>query len=108
LTQQFSFPDSSQNDVTDNSENDRIGYVDRVPSGLSEVSFDIPVSKAQLESGPLTWTSLKVSGFTGKVLPGQAGLLGLPESTDCSAIGPDSDPLDIEACEEQEAESAIR
>ena len=43
-----------------------------------------------------------------QVLPGQAGLLGLPEDLDCSTIGPDSDILDIEACEEQAAELAIR
>eukprot|EP00873_Tetraselmis_striata_P038698 jgi/Tetstr1/458962/TSEL_004433.t1 len=100
--------DKAGNDVTDNAENDRIGFVDLVPPGTSEVSFEVPVSKSQLEQGRLVYKGLKVSGYTGKVLPGQSGLLGLPTDLDCSAIGPDSDPLDVEACEEQSAELAIR
>jgi len=100
--------DKAGNDVTDNAENDRIGFVDLVSPGTSEVSFEIPVLRSQLEAGKLVWKGLKVSGYTGKVLPGQSGLLGLPTDLDCSAIGPDSDILDIEACEQQDAESAIR
>ncbi len=43
-----------------------------------------------------------------QVLPGQSGLLGLPEDLDCSDVGPGSDILDVEACEEQAAELAVR
>ncbi|KAK3289380.1 hypothetical protein CYMTET_3180 [Cymbomonas tetramitiformis] len=100
--------DGAKNDVTDNEENDRIAYVDLIPPGVSTVSFTLSVPASQLELGPLSWKSLKASGFTGQVLPGQAGLLGLLDEIDCSTIGPDSDIFDIEQCEEQELENSIR
>ena len=49
-----------------------------------------------------------MTGFSGKVLPGQAGLNGLVEELDCSNITEDSDTFDIEACENQAMSAAIR
>jgi len=62
---------------------------------------------------PQTWRTacmplIQALVLQDQVLPGQAGLLGVPNELDCSSIGPDSDILDVEACEEQEAELAIR
>jgi hypothetical protein len=49
-----------------------------------------------------------MTGFSGKVLPGQAGLTGLIEEIDCSAITDDSDMFDVEACDNQAMAAAIR
>jgi len=100
--------DFAGNGVTDIEENNRIAYVDLVPPGKSKVSFALTVPTAQFELGPLKWKGLKMTGFSGKVLPGQAGLTGLLEEIDCSAVGDGSDLFDIEACANQALEAAIR
>lgn len=72
------------------------------------MTFNLSVGTAQYELGAISWKGLKVTGFTGKVLPGQAGLNGLVNPLDCSNINDSSDPYDIEECENQALESAIR
>jgi hypothetical protein len=74
----------------------------------TQVTFNLSVGTAQYELGAISWKGLKVTGFTGKVLPGQAGLTGLIDPLDCSNINDSSDPYDIEECENQALESAIR
>lgn len=92
--------DASGNGVTDVSENNRIAYVDLVPPGKSEVSFVLTMPQSQFDLGKLTWQGLKASGFTGKILPGQAGLTGLLGDDECAL---DSDP---QACEDERAAMA--
>lgn len=73
-----------------------------------QVTFNLTMGTAQYELGAISWKGLKVTGFTGKVLPGQAGLTGLINPVDCSNVTDASDPYDIEECDNQALENAIR
>lgn len=96
--------DSSGEPLLDDSENARIAYIDELPAGKSEVRFLLRVPANQFERGPIEFKSFKASAFSGRNLPGQAGLLANKDGAgaaggDCEVTG---------TCDEEALESMIR
>jgi len=81
--------DADDNPISDTTENIRIAYVDSIPVGTSQVTFELVVPESQMALGPIQIQKLKASGFTKPMLPGQGSgkVLGGAQSEDCIEFG---------------------
>lgn len=63
--------DAQGNAAIDDSENIRISYIPKIEPGRTAIRFRIVIPLEQAELGPVEFKGLKVSGFSGGVLPNQ-------------------------------------